>query len=536
MDFGIVFAIVPGIILFLYGIEQFSKEIQKAAGEKFRNLLAKVTKTPIRGLLFGTLLTALIQSSTATTVIATGLVNAGLLSFAQSLGIIFGANIGTTITAHLVSLKLTAVAPFFIIFGFLMDLFGGRFKVLGKPLFYFGIVFFSLNLVSGEVMHLKNDPAVLSLFSNFSNIFIAIAIGFFITNLFQSSSVTTGLVVVFAQSGLITLPQAIPILLGANVGTTTTTLLASARMEFYAKRAAMAHFLFNFLGMLLVLPFIPLMVLVVTFIGGSEGQQVANAHTIFNVVVAIFFLVFIRQFRALVEWIIKGKGEEIVFETSFLKESLPSDNFSSFSLIEKELKHSFEVSQKTFEEVFTNLGKESQSQDKIKKLESLSDFLDDRIGESILSLSKRSLTKNEGEKTVLLIRLSNANEQLCDLAEDISLLLKNIADRKIDFSKESIAGILDCYTLLNSSISIITENFPNIDKKMLYKMKANHRVLNQKINSLYRSLLSRMLENKAPEGSILIETLSVIDSANAKTMEIAELCLTYSKYANNEIH
>jgi phosphate:Na+ symporter len=178
----------------------------------------------------------------------------------------------------------------------MLSLIRGPYRAYGKPVFYFGLVFYSLNLISSVVAPLQDDPEVLSLLSMTDDILIAIIIGFIITNLFQSSSVTTGLIVVMAQSGLINASQALPILLGANIGTSTTGLVVSLNMNTAAKRTATAQFLFNFLGVLLFLPFIDNFSLLIEDLGGTAAQQVANAHLIFNSTCAVIFLLAIKPF------------------------------------------------------------------------------------------------------------------------------------------------------------------------------------------------------------------------------------------------
>jgi len=190
MIWDLLIAVVPAVILFLYGIENFSEEVRHVAGERFRTILQNATKTSLRGAIAGAVVTALVQSSTATTIIAIGLVNAGAISFLASLGLIIGSNLGTTLTAQLVAFKLTAFAPIFVIVGFLLSMIRSPYRAFGKPIFYFGLVFYSLNLISSIVAPLQDDPDILALLSMTDNVLAAIVIGFIITNLFQSSSVT----------------------------------------------------------------------------------------------------------------------------------------------------------------------------------------------------------------------------------------------------------------------------------------------------------------------------------------------------------
>ncbi|PKG32657.1 Na/Pi cotransporter family protein, partial [Methanoregula sp.] len=204
VSWELLFAIIPGIILFLYGIEQFSREVQIAAKDKLQDLIQNLTKTPLRGTAVGGIVTAIVQSSHATTIITVGLVNAGIISFAASLGVIFGSNLGTTLTSQLVALNFTAFAPIFILIGFVIGLVPGKYRIFGRPIFYFGLVFFSLTLISNVMAPYRTDPQLLELMGMMDTVFLQIAFGFLVTNIFQSSSVTTGLVVLMSQNGLIT--------------------------------------------------------------------------------------------------------------------------------------------------------------------------------------------------------------------------------------------------------------------------------------------------------------------------------------------
>jgi phosphate:Na+ symporter len=206
------------------------------------------------GVVIGAIFTAVIQSSSATSVITIGLVNAGVLSFKNSVGIIFGANIGTTVTAQLVAFKLTAFAPLFIVVGFALSLVRTRASIFGKSIFYFGFVFFSLNLISSSLQPLHNEPTLLEYLLRPQNPLLAVLAGCVFTALVQSSSVTTGLAIIFTQQGLLGLENAVPIIVGANIGTTATALIAMFNMDLAAKKTALSHFLFNVGGVLLFIP------------------------------------------------------------------------------------------------------------------------------------------------------------------------------------------------------------------------------------------------------------------------------------------
>lgn len=300
-EFNVWMTIISVVILFLFSIRKFSKQINQIESKGFKKLLKKITSTPLKGTLVGAGVTALIQSSAATIVILVGLVHTGTISFFNSLGVIIGANIGTTITAQLVAFNIMAIAPLFIISGFIIELFGKKYSLWGRPIFYFGLVFFSLYLITSYLEPIKNDPQVLFIFSNITGVFTAIIAGFILTFLVQSSSISSGLVIVLAGTGLLNLVQAVGIIFGANIGSTTTSLIASRKLSYTARKTAFAHFLFNVLGVIIFLPFVIPFTHFITNLGGSPERLVANAHLIFNVTIAIIFLILIKPFNYIVE-------------------------------------------------------------------------------------------------------------------------------------------------------------------------------------------------------------------------------------------
>lgn len=300
-----VFALIT---LFLFSIQKFSSHIQRIAGEKLKTILHNSTKTPFRGFLAGTLVTALIQSSTATSVILVSLVDAGLISFHASLGAIIGSNIGTTITAWLIALKLTYIAPFIVILGFIISQTHTRFQKYGKALFYFGIMFFALFSISFFLEPLKDSSLLKNILSGESNLLLTIIIGAVATLILQSSAVFTGLVITLASGGLIDIGGAVGLILGSNIGTTATAFIASITANIEAKKVAMAHILFNVIGVIIFLPFITPFISLIRYISPEITIQVVNAHFLFNIISVILGLVFIKPFGVLIERLVKTKS------------------------------------------------------------------------------------------------------------------------------------------------------------------------------------------------------------------------------------
>jgi len=532
ISWELLFAIVPGLILFLYGIENFSKEIINSVGERFRETLGKLTKDRWRGAAFGGLLTAIIQSSAATTIIAVSLVNVGTISFAASLGVIIGANIGTTLTAQLVAFKLTSFGPVFILIGFVWGLIGGRYKFIGKPLFYFGLVFFGLELVSSSLDPIREDPGIISLISNLDNFFVALLVGVVFTTAVQSSSVTSGLMVVLASSGLLTLEQAIPVILGANIGSTTTTLFASAKMDLWARRAAIAHLLFNVAGVLIFIPLAGLLAMVVTNMTPDVGKQVANAHLIFNVVTAVVFLVLLKYFQKLVVRVVPGDEKEVLFRPKFLTKEMPEDNDQAFRLIEQELGHGLEVTKDLLDVSFSSLSeKDKKAIQKVTKLESLNDYLDDEISEAILWMSRRSLKEDEGKRTAMLVRMSNLLERLGDHAEDIADAAMSYRERGRSVPKEQLDQLSVVYGTLRGNMELLGEDVLQVNEGTKAAIKSDTVTMSARINDIYGQHLERMKDASVPSDSTLLELLTIMESANEKVRELAAIASDYAKLA-----
>ncbi len=299
---------LTAIVLFIFGLEHFSAEIERVTGDRFRRLLARATRLPVFGVLLGALVTAIIQSSSATSVITISLVNAGVLSFRNSVGVIFGSNVGTTVTAQLVAFKLTEFAPLLIIVGFFMSLTRSRWTLFGKPIFYIGFVFFSLNLIASSLAPLQESEALVAYLIQPQNPLLAVLAGCLFTSLLQSSSVTTGLAIIFAQQGLLSLENAVPLIMGANIGTTATALLAMFNMDLAAKKTALCHFLFNVGGVVIFLPVFLLFGEHLHRFGSDPAIALANIHMIFNVASCLIFLALIGPFTRLVESLL-GEGK-----------------------------------------------------------------------------------------------------------------------------------------------------------------------------------------------------------------------------------
>lgn len=299
--FNTLIAIMATISLFLFSLQGFSGELQKFGAEKMRVFLSKVTAKPHLGLLFGAALTAIIQSSSAVSSIVVALVDSGIIQFYNSLAVLIGTNIGTTFTAWLVTFKLDFLGPYLLIVGTMIGFLPFRIRFIGKLVFYLGLILFSLLLISKALEPIKESEELITLLAYSQHPISGLLIGMVVTILVQSSSVTTGLTIVLASQGLIGLQGAIAIVVGCNVGTTSTALLASSGMSSTAKLTAKANFVFNFIGLIAFAPFIVYFAQLIGKIDTDLTIQVATAHLIFNVIVALLTFPFLKQIGSFLE-------------------------------------------------------------------------------------------------------------------------------------------------------------------------------------------------------------------------------------------
>ncbi|MCP4023951.1 MAG: Na/Pi cotransporter family protein, partial [Desulfobacteraceae bacterium] len=318
----IFIGLAGGLAFFLYGMDKMSNGMKITAGNKMRTILATLTKNRVIALVVGAFVTMVIQSSSATTVMLVSFVQAGLLNLVQSMGVILGADIGTTITAQMIAFKLTDYALLMVAIGFLLKMFGKteKLKAIGDIILGFGILFFGMKLMSDVMKPLRTYPAFINLMKDLENPLMGIFIGAAFTSVVQSSSATTGVLIVLAQQGLITIEAGIPVIFGANIGTCVTAALAVIGATREAKRVAIAHVMFKIAGVGLFIFWIPqfadLIQALAAKFGSGTARQIANAHTIFNVSLGLFFLPFIPLFSKFIYYIFpekeKPKSHEIV--------------------------------------------------------------------------------------------------------------------------------------------------------------------------------------------------------------------------------
>ncbi len=437
-----------GLALFLFGMEQMASSLKAVAGDRMKSILAKLTSNRITGAITGALVTAVIQSSSVTTVLVVGFITAGLMSMAQSVGVIMGANIGTTITAQIVAFKVSKYALLLIGIGFSGLFFSKneRIKHYGTMTMGLGMVFFGMSVMSDAMQPLRTYEPFLDLMIQMENPLIGILIAALFTALIQSSSATTGIVIVMASQGFITLSAGIALALGANIGTCVTALLASIGKPREAVRAAFVHVFFNIGGVLLWIAFIEDLAQFVTLfspvhpnlsgvdrLSAETPRQIANAHTLFNVVNTIVFLGFTTWIARFVEYIIPDQSLDEQFipvTTKYLDEELLSTPSLALDRVRMEILHMSERVQEMLDEIMPAiLNGDYEKLNDVEKMDDDVDILYEQIIDYLGKISKNSLTKTQTDE---LLRLMEAAGDLENIGDTIETNLVALGHERIN--------------------------------------------------------------------------------------------------------
>jgi phosphate:Na+ symporter len=431
----LIMGLFGGLALFLYGMDKMAEALKAVAGERMKSILAKLTSNRIMGAATGAFVTAVIQSSSVTTVMVVGFITAGLMSLSQSIGIIMGANIGTTITAQIIAFKVTKFALLLIAVGFGMILIGKRERLrhYGAGLMGLGLVFLGMAVMGDAMRPLRSYQPFLDWMTQMASPGVGILAGALFTALVQSSSATTGVVIVMASQGFITLPAGIALIFGANIGTCITALLASIGKPREALRASLVHVLFNVVGVLIWLPFIGYLAEVVQAISPAAGsltgsvrlaadtpRQIANAHTIFNVANTLILIGLSTQFARLVQRLVPDRplDEEQLIRARYLDSELLSTPTLALDRVRLEILHLGdqvkEMMQAILPAIFTG-SKESLAA--VSKMDDRVDVLHGQILTYLGKISQGTLTEEQTEEFLKLMEAVNDLENIGDIIE-----------------------------------------------------------------------------------------------------------------------
>ena len=441
---GMVLGLIGGLGLFLYGMTLMSDSLEKAAGAKLRGILELFTKNRYVGIIVGVVFTAIIQSSSAATVMVVSFVNAGLMTLYQAIGVIYGANIGTTVTSQLVSFSLSQYAPVFIMAGVLMLMIfkNPTVKKAGEVVIGFGILFLGISTMSSSMGALKELPAIQNLFMSLDNRFFALLLGLVITAIVQSSSVTVSIVLLLAQQGLLPLKICFFIILGCNIGACMSAMLASLSGKKNAKRAALIHLLFNIIGSIIMAVILLIgsnwiEALIMHISGGNLGRCVANTHTIFKVFQVIILMPFMSWIVKLTYLIVPGEDNDVEDEYE-MKYIGDGDRLSSATAIPQvcsEISHMGEIAIGNLEKALDALLiKDDKAAKEVFEVEKRIDYMNKEITDYLVKANQISLPVGDRKKLGALFHVVSDIERVGDHAENIAEDVEKLIDMKEDIN------------------------------------------------------------------------------------------------------
>ncbi|MCK5451138.1 MAG: Na/Pi cotransporter family protein [Candidatus Omnitrophica bacterium] len=540
MKAELVYMLIGGLGIFFYGMRIMSEGLKGIAGERLKSILAAVTKLPIIGILVGAGVTCFVQSSSATTVMVVGFVNAGLLTLKQAISVVMGANIGTTFTAWLVSsmsvFKVTQYALPVIGIGFVVNTFSRKKKTkfLGQVLIGFGLLFLGLDFMKDAFVPLKSSPYVKEMFLTFSrNPLMGVIVGMVFTVLLQSSSATIAIVQIMAFNGLISFPAAIPIIIGDNIGTTITAQLAAVGGTISARRTAMSHTLFNTIGAgyMLIFIYTGLFVKAIEFIVPVELSTttimffIAVSHSVFNVVNTMVFLPFIGVLERASIWLVPKKAGAVEIGPQYLEKHLLNTPPIAMEQARRETVRMLDLASKSVTSaVKTFIENDLTEIKKVGELEQVVDNLQSEITQYLVDLSRRTLSDEESERLPVLIHSVNDVERIGDHAENITELSERKIEQKLPFSDEGIKELTLMWNELNGMMSATEEALSKNDVSIAATVISREKKIDKFQFDLKKSHVNRLNERSCDirSGVVFIDFVDNLEKIGDHLVNIAQ--------------
>jgi phosphate:Na+ symporter len=499
--------LLGGLGLFISGMNLMSRGIERVAGNKLRSILKAFTKTRLMGVLVGLFFTAVIQSSSAATVMVVSFVNSGLMTLSEACGIILGANIGTTVTALLVAFRLSAMAPIFVFAGAVMVNFikEPMTRKCGQVVLGFGILFMGISMMSTAMAALREIPAVINLLSNFTNPVLAIVLGLVITSVVQSSSVTVSILVVMASQGLVDLRICMFVILGCNIGACTSAVLTGMSGGRNAKRASLIHLLFNVYGTILMfvllLFFAPQIEDIIYFFSGHStdagtlGRHIAVAHCLFKVFQVIVFFPFMDLIVKNTAFLVKGEDDEDAsgeFTLQYIGEKkLPDPSVAAYLAVQEMRRMANMAIDNLNIAVDCLIHRDTANIAQVFETEKYVDFLDEKISNYLVKINQNTLPLADQSMIAAYFHVVSDIERIGDHAENMAEMVTQIQENDIHFAEESVYGLYDMMNLVNQVLSESIDMFVNDDNSKMQEISD----IENRIDQMERDLQSQHIKN-----------------------------------------
>ena len=529
----IILGLMGGLGLFLYGMRLMSDSLEKAAGAKMRSILEFFTKTPLRGILVGTLFTAIIQSSSAATVMVVSFVNSGLMNLYQAAGVIMGANIGTTITSQLIAFNLSELAPVIIMAGIIMLMFCKKTKVqrTGEVLLGFGILFMGLNAMSTSMAVLKESPKVVEIMGSLDSHFLALLVGMVVTAVLQSSSATVGIILLLANQGLLDMRICFFIILGCNIGACVSALLAGLGGKRDAKRAALIHLLFNVIGTIIMYVVIsvglePITGFIENISGHNPGREVANTHTLIKIVEVLMLAPFNRQLVKLTGFFVKREEKKETDGYGLLyigEKSVYSPTTAVFDAI-REMERMGQMAITNLERAMNVLITLEESDIKeVYEVEKQIDYLNREITSYLVKINETTLPADDAKSIGGLFHIVNDIERIGDHAENIADAAKTRLEHDIEFSpmaRSELSGMLD---LVIKVTTYALDMFSHNNLEHMEEIQELEEQVDQTERQLQESHVQRLTRGEctASAGMIFSDIISGLERVSDHATNIA---------------
>lgn len=546
---AVTLSVIGGLAFFIFGMKLMGDGLQKVAGENMKRILQFFSKNGLIAIIAGTLVTGVIQSSSATTVMVIGFINAGLLTLSQSIGIIFGANIGTTVTAQIISFKLDALALPAVAIGFLVMLASSRvIKGWGETILGFGLLFFGMTMMSEELKMLGTFPSFVNCFRAFDcapepggfmpfgAVLGAILIGMIATFVIQSSSAAMGIVLALGAGGLINFYTAVPLLLGTNIGTTVTAFLASLAANRVAKQAALAHFLFNFIGtaMMVIIFYVPygtahtpVFLYFINYITPGDifapvpqgiERHIAMAHTMFNVITVALLFPVMKPFARMCEMILpvtdKASAQIQALEPHLL--ATPSIALDQVVIeIRKMVADSWEMIDKAVNRHFVKSHVDPDEFKALREAESRIDDMQTAVTGYLVQITRRELSQNQSELIPLLMHCTNDAERIADHTENILKLTKKLSKTGITLSDVAREDIDRLWSLLDSQAKNVMLALAGTSHEGVESALDSERKIN-KLTKKYEKDYTKNYDVNAPYGLVRSEPAKEVGAEMAE--------------------
>lgn len=528
----ILFQFIGGIGIFLFGIKSMSDGLQKTAGDRMRSLLEKYTSNPVMGVIVGIIVTVLLQTSAGTTVIAIGLINAGLMTLRQAIGVIMGANIGTTATAFIIGIKIDEFALPIIGLGAIMLFFFKKksYNYVGQIIFGFGMLFLGLKTMSGSMVPLREWELFTNFITNVSDHpVLGVIVGTVFTVIVQSSTATIGVLQSLAYEGAISIEGSLPVLFGDNIGSTIVAVIASIGATVAAKRAAGAHVIFNVLGtiffMIILVPVTNLIIWLGELTDVNVRMQIAYAHGLFNVSNTIIQLPFVGVLAWIVTKLIRSKREELEFGAIHLDQRLLTNPSVGLGQAQHEIIRMGQFAVQSLKNAADYLfNKNENSKNLATQIEQVINDLDRKTTEYIVQLHQNSMNEQESGKASILMHTISDLERIGDHAENILELADSYLTKRVEMSEEAMEELRTMIDLTEQTINEAIKALEHDDLEAANKVLANEAEMDRMEEEFRKNHINRMNNNicTTNSGPIFLDILSNLERMGDHSKNIAQ--------------